>query len=156
MSLALGPRIFIFVMMLLVSSIARADSCSVTATAVSFGTYNPISANPTYSTGRITVSGNGNAGHGPYSLALSAGGGWSYAGRAMRSGSATIAYQLYIDAARTRIWGDGSSGSETVAGFDVVPNHSGAASFTVFARIAPRLAVNPGTYIDVIIVTANY
>ena len=136
-------------------SIALA-ACSVTATAISFGTYYPISANPTNSTGRITVSCNGNSGHGPYSLALSPGGGGSYAGRKMQSGGATIAYQLYIDAAHTRIWGDGSGGSETVAGFDIVPNRSGTASFTVFGSIRARLISDPGFYRDVIIITVNY
>lgn len=156
MSLAFSVHIGIAAIMILAPCVARAASCSVVATSVSFGTCDPIAANPTNSSGRITVSCNGNLGHGPYSLALSAGGGGSYAGRAMRSASATIAYQLYIDAAHTRIWGDGNGGSETVAGFDIVPNHSGSARFTVFGSIRARLIVNPGFYSDVIIITANY
>lgn len=156
MSLRSRAHLCLLVLLMMAASVAHAASCNVAATSVSFGTYDPISANPTNSTGRITVSCNGNSGHGPYSLALSAGGGGSYAGRIMRSGSATIAYQLYIDAAHTRIWGDGNGGSDTVAGNDIVPKQSGNASFTVFGSIPARLITNPGYYSDVIIVTANY
>jgi len=145
------------IMFAMVSCMSAAQAaCRITNTDVYFATYNPSSPNPNNSTGRISVSCSRNSGSGPYSLALSTGGGGTYAGRRMTNGNSTIPYQLYTSSAYSQVWGDGHSGTQTVAGIDHVPHDGGTSTYTVFARIAPRLLVNPGTYIDVIIVTANF
>ena len=138
-------------MSLLVPAVARAQ-CSVSATPVSFGTYLPFSGTPTDSTGSVTV---GCLFIGPYSIALNAGlnGGGSFANRRMGSGSARMFYQLYTNATRTTVWGDGTGGSSVVNGFCFVVCSN---PYTVYGRIPARQAVRPGTYIDTIVVTVTF
>jgi spore coat protein U-like protein len=70
--------------------------------------------------------------------------------RAMRGARGTLAYGLFLDAAHTAAWGDGSEG--TVPFSTVVP--AGQVSrIPVFARIFGRQGVPAGQYVDQITVT---
>nr|WP_254200252.1 spore coat protein U domain-containing protein [Lysobacter sp. MMG2] len=126
-------------------------SCSVSATNIDFGQQGVLSA-AVNATGVITTTcGTGTT----YSLALSAGSGVGAtvgARRMTRSGgNETLAYGLYVDAGRTQPWGDGSSGSSTVAGI----GNASAQTNTVYAKLPPQSAAI-GTYADTIIVTVTF
>lgn len=143
-------------LMLLAPAGAQADECTVSATAVAFGVYNPFSASPLDTTGTVTVHCFGflfeNAN---YTIRFSTGGGAGYA-RRMSSGSALLSYQLYRNAARTEIWGDGSGGTFTIA---VNQNYTAEIyiNHTVYGRIpASQTTVSPGSYTDTITVTVTY
>jgi spore coat protein U-like protein len=142
-------------LMLLASAAARA-TCTVSASGVVFGVYNPFSAIATDATGTVTLSCSIASGLGAYNIALSTGSGGSFAGRRMSSGSAILPYQLYSDAAHSQIWGDGTGGSATVAGADNIPLLSGTSIHQVYGRIAARQVASPGPYTDVIVVTVTY
>ena len=76
-----------------------------------------------------------------------------FGGRRMMSGANFLTYGLYRDGGYTTMWGDGTSGSVTVAG-----TGTGAAQTnTIFGRVeGPIPAPPPGTYTDTITVTLTF
>ncbi len=89
---------------------ARAQTCTVAGlTGVAFGAYDPIGANaaaPRDATGQIQY--HCGAGATPL-VTLSTGASGSYQPRQLRQGAMALAYNLYRDAARSEIWGDGTA-----------------------------------------------
>ena len=78
-------------------------ACTVSTTGVSFGSYNVYSASDLDSTGTVTYS----CGIGTLSISidLSRGSSSGFNPRTMNNGSNTLNYNLYMDAARSSIWG---------------------------------------------------
>jgi spore coat protein U-like protein len=76
---------------------------------VNFGAYNVFNSNPTDSAGSITYTCISLSG--PITIDLSKGSALSYVPRQMRKGTDTLDYNLYLDAARVSIWGDGTGGA---------------------------------------------
>jgi len=141
---------------------ARALDCTVSATGVAFGVYEAASAAPTDSTGNVTVRcvhlGGGAARTG-YSIALSSGGSGTYAQRQMRAGTSFLNYNLFDDATRLRVWGNGTAGSALVTGSLVVnPGRfaTNEASYPIYGRIPAQQAADTGTYSDTILVTLTF
>lgn len=131
-------------------------SCTVTATGVSFGNYNPLSTTNVNSTGSIRVRCTLIAAlSGSYTISLSAGASNSYTQRSLRNGSSSLGYNLYTNSARNQIWGNGTGGSSSVT-------QSFAAllsidqTTTIYARIPPSQNVPGGVYGDTITVTVTY
>src|SRR5215471_7622213 len=85
---------------------AAAPQCTISATSVNFGNYNVFAGTPTDSTATITLNCKGNAAN--IVITLSKGAGPTYNPRTMLKGAETLDYNLFRDAARTSIWGDGS------------------------------------------------
>jgi spore coat protein U-like protein len=133
-------------------------NCNVNATSVSFGAYNVFNPSPTDATGQVTVSCTGLvlSLSVSYQIQLSPGSSGSFAARTLVSGANLLSYNLYRDAARTSIWGDGSSGTSTVNDgyslglFTVIRNYN------VYGRIPALQNAVAGSYADSIIVTVNY
>lgn len=132
---------------------AQASNCQVSATAVSFGSFSPLSLNVVDSTGNITVNCTDVAG---YSIVLSAGNG-SYRVRSMVSGSNTLDYNLYRDAAHQQVWGDGSS-ADNYSVTAVNPVNGQNYIHTVYGRIplTTKRGTHVGIYTDSIAVVVNY
>jgi spore coat protein U-like protein len=126
---------------------AQSTSCSVSDTAVIFGTYDPTSSTPLDSTGSVAVT--CSASSASYTIALSAGQG-SFASRELSSGAHLLAYNLYTDALRSMVWGDGSGATSTASG-------SGTSqSFNVYGRVPALQNAYVGSYADTIVVTVNF
>ncbi|AWV05399.1 SCPU domain-containing protein (plasmid) [Burkholderia sp. JP2-270] len=142
--------------LMLLASPAGHAACTVSASGLAFGVYNPNSAAPTDSIGTVTLSCTSASGTGGYTIELDAGGGGSYAGRRMSSGVSILPYQLYSDAAHSQIWGNGTGGSSVVTGTDNIPQAGGTSTYQVYGRIVARQAVSPGAYTDVVVVTVTY
>lgn len=134
-------------------------SCSVSATGVPFGTYNPMTGLSQDITGTVSFSCNATAGLLiPFSAALSTGASQSFSSRYMLSGTNRLYYNLYSDAARTIVWGNGTAGSSTVDG-NIILSLLGTVTLTgtVFGRIlANQTTAVPGTYTDSIVLTVTY
>lgn len=128
------------------ASQAWAAQCSLSVQGASFGSYDVFSNQSLNSTGNIGVSCDISA---AYSVSLSAGGG-SYASRSMASGAHRLNYNLYTDATRTTIWGDGTGGTATVSGSGTTVNH------TVYGRIPASQNAYVGSYSDTITVTLTF
>ncbi|MDE2149379.1 MAG: spore coat protein U domain-containing protein [Gammaproteobacteria bacterium] len=144
---------------------AQAASCTVTPSAMAFGAYDALSAAPTLGAAPLLVQcqytnffelifGFSVS----FQVALSAGASGNVANRLMQGGPDRLFYNLFTDATRTVVWGDGSAGSATQAGQITVPGFqgSGQQSFTVFGRIPALQNVAAGSYQDTITVTVNY
>ncbi|MET0291025.1 MAG: spore coat protein U domain-containing protein, partial [Steroidobacteraceae bacterium] len=81
----------------------------VSATPVSFLTYDPLSATPKTAVGTITVGCVGLGLLPNATIKLSSGTSSSFAPRTMKSGIHTLNYNLYTDTGA--VWGDGSPGT---------------------------------------------
>lgn len=125
---------------------AWSATCTLNVQGVSFGTYDTFGNVAVDSAGNIAVSCDVAT---AYAISLSPGGG-SYASRAMASGAHTLNYNLYSDAARTIVWGDGTGGTATVSGNATSANH------TVYGRIPPAQNAYVGSYSDSITVTLTF
>ena len=137
---------------------AGAAQCSVQASAVEFGVYDPFSPAHTDSVGTITVTCGGLAGSGiAYTIRIGTGGSGVYGPRTMRDGVAwQLSYNLYTDAARTLVWGDGTGASRVVADGYAIQGRGVTRSYPVYGRIPSRQNVAPGRYVDSLVVTLEY
>ena len=95
-----------------------APDCTISASALDFGVVGvELTRKSAQATGSVSIRCLSDL---PYSIALDAGNGSgaTVAHRLMtRNGSSdTLAYGLYADLAHTQLWGDGSSGTQTVSG----------------------------------------
>jgi spore coat protein U-like protein len=125
---------------------AVADVCSVSVVGPSFGIYDTTSKSPNDAVGRVQISCKSGA-----TITVSTGGSGAYFPRAMRSGAATLAYNLFVDAARTRILGTWGGGTQVI----FVPQGTNR-SVPIFGRIPPLQDVDPGTYTDTLTVSVFF
>lgn len=134
------------------STAVYAANCTVSATAVTFGNYDPLAAAPLNGNGDITVTCNG---RGTFTVALSTGQSGSYAPRYMTGGSGggdRLGYNLYTDAAHTIVFGDGTEGTETESkNFKNNTSH-----LTVHGQIPAMENIAAGNYSDTILVTVTF
>jgi spore coat protein U-like protein len=135
-----------------------ACSCNVSTTAISFGTVNPLGG-AVDSTGKVTIHCGGVVGLLiPLDVSFSAGSG-SFAGRTMKCGAQSLAYNLYSTTARTSIVGDGTAGTTKMSG-SIVLDVLGLAPplvMTLHGRLpGPQPLAAPGVYTDTLSVTVTY
>lgn len=141
------------------AALAQTSSCSVSASATSFGTYSPFSISPLDGTGNVEVSCSllgvisilVN-----YQILLSAGASGNSAGRTLSGAGSTLNYNLYTNASRSAIWGDGSGGSSIVSDGYLLGLLTTVRNYPVHGRIVAGQNVPPGAYSDTIVVTVNY
>ena len=148
----IAPAAFVALLGLLAAAApARAqpplNACTITATGVAFGTYDPKSATPDSGYGTIALDCHPSA---RPVIALGAGFGGSLLERRMRNGASSPVYNLYTDAGFSRVWGDGTGGTVTV------PVERRTSTTTVYGRIPPGQNVTAGTYSDTLIVTVVF
>lgn len=128
-------------------------NCSVSTTAVSFGSVNVLSGTNVDASGGISVTcTNGTA----WAASANAGGGTgaTISTRKMTSGTNLLDYALYTDSARTSIWGDGTAGN----GVTISGTGTGSAqASTVYGRVPSGQNAKPaGAYADTVTVTVTY
>lgn len=134
--------------------------CSVSTTALAFGSYNPLAYGNTDSSGTVRVSCSALVALLiPYDIAMSAGGSGSYATRRMSFGAYTLNYNLYTDASYTSVLGNGSGGTLKLSG-GILLDLAGLAPpavHWVYGRLpGPQLGAAPGGYSDTLTVTLTY
>ena len=141
---------------------AQALDCAVSATGVAFGLYDAASTAPTDSVGNVSLRCThvgGGAVKTNYSITLSAGSSGAYAQRRMRAGTSLLNYNLFTDATRLQVWGNGTGGSTLVAGSLLVNPGNFAVnevSHPIYGRIPPQQAADTGSYSDTILVTLTF
>jgi spore coat protein U domain-containing protein, fimbrial subunit CupE1/2/3/6 len=128
-------------------------ACSVSATTLNFGTYDPASGTALSGTSTVNVSCTSGT---PYTTSLDVGtaAGSSFTTRTIASGTNILNYNLYRDSARTQVWGDGTGSTFTVAG-----TGSGILTpiaLTVYGQVPTAQDKPPGTYTSTITVTVTY
>lgn len=127
-------------------------SCAISTSPVTFGIYDVFSSAPTDSTGTIVFSCNGAAHN--VSVSLTKGAAPTFTPRTMSDGADTLMYNLYMDAARSTIWGDGSGGTQVYT--DVNPPNSQNVSVPIYGRVPPGQDVRAGTYTDSVTAIINF
>jgi spore coat protein U-like protein len=132
---------------------ARAASCSfVSVSGVSFGTYDVFASGPTDSAGSLSYSCSGGA---TVTITLSIGNAPSYAPRLLlKLGGATIDYNLYLDAARNTIWGDGLGATGEYG--PTAPADGVTVTVPVYGRIPAGQDASVGAYTDTVTATINF
>ena len=123
---------------------------------MAFGIYDPLAAAPLDSTSTVQVTCTSDR---PprvtYEVQLDTGQAGSFAPRAMTNGLSQLTYNLYIDAARSAVWGDGTGGTAVVtADYNLTPPGSTQTdTYTVYGRVPAGQVVTVGSYLDTITVT---
>ncbi|HEY5995210.1 MAG TPA: spore coat U domain-containing protein [Gallionellaceae bacterium] len=133
-------------------------TCNVSASGVSFGTYNPISGSNAENAGNVRINCGGAAGTVNYTIQLNQGIYSSrFSPRQMGSGSNRLNYDLYTDPAHTIVWGDGSAATGFISGsLNVLPQGS-SRDHIVYGRIPARQKLaGVGGYGDTITITVTY
>ena len=131
------------------------STCSAAAPALAFPAYTPGGGAQIGNT-NISVKCTKNTG---FTVALNAGAttGETYAQRLMASGANTLQYNLYTSATLGTIFGDGTAGTQTVAGTGL--GVATANSVTVYGQVPDNVANQAavaGAYADTITVTVTY
>jgi spore coat protein U-like protein len=84
-------------------------------------------------------------------MGLGAGTGAALTARKLTSGTNTVNYNLFTDAARTLVWSDLVAGPNQISGTGT----GTAATIPVYVRIPSQVAA-PGTYTDTVVVSVDY
>lgn len=139
----------------LAPSTAEALSCSVaTVVGVSLGGYDVFSNSPLDSAGSVTYSCTGVGANDLIVIQLGRGGSSTYLPRQLKSGAWSLEYNLYLDAARTQVWGDGNGGTAKYGPFK--PPEGTHTTVNLFGRAPAGQNIAVGTYTDSIVVTILY
>lgn len=135
------------------ASAARASAaCSFAATGVSFGMYDVFSPAPSDSTGTITYQCDPPDKN--ITISIDGGANGTIVDRHLRNATELLSYNLYLDAARSTVWGDGTSGTATY--FIKSPSPNRDTILTIHGRIAAGQDVGVGTYVDTAVVVINF
>jgi spore coat protein U-like protein len=138
---------------LLLAAATRADAaCTLSSTTISFGTYDVFQAGPTDSTGTITYRCDNKDRN--VRITISAGSSGTFTSRMLRNSAETMAYNLFLNAGFTQVWGDGTGG--TTAYFLHNPPNKKDVAVTVYSRIPGGQDVPVGNYSDTVVVTLEY
>jgi spore coat protein U-like protein len=128
------------------STQAAAESCNVSPLGVNFGTYDSLSPTPLEGVGNVAVECDAAV---SFTISLSTGNG-TYDDRRMTGPASELSYNLYSDASRLGVWGDGTGGSA------IVSITASTADIPVYGRIPAHQNVPAATYADIIMVTITY
>jgi spore coat protein U-like protein len=116
---------------------------------INFGFYDPSDSSDLTTTTTITIKCKGNVDE---TITASTGANSAdYNDRFLRGGDMddTLRYQLFVDRARTTVWGDGTGNSSAI----VVRQNGAFSSTTIYARMPARQDGSYGQYSDTITVT---
>lgn len=131
-----------------------ATRCALdTSSGIAFGVYLANRAAPLDSVGFIAYSCDDVSASDVITIELSRSRGGSFIPRKMTGPGGAFEYNLYQDAARTVVWGDGTAGTGT---YRARPPEGRSVSVPVYGRIGPGQVVARGQYVDTIIVTLMY
>jgi spore coat protein U-like protein len=129
-------------------------ACSLSSSSISFGSYDVFSPNHLDSIGEMVFRCAPNDKN--VAISLSRGGAASFSPRRLVNVGSFINYNLYLDAARSVVWGDGSGGTQTYFVSNPKPNNADIA-VPVYGRIsAGQSAAAFGNYSDTITAVINY
>lgn len=135
--------------------------CTVTATGVAFGSYNPLTGPDVDAAGNVHLSCTGVLAIGTvdYSIALNKGiYSTGFEPRQMGLAAHRLDYNLYTSNSYGTIWGDGTGVTQVVSdSITIPPLGSNSVDHAVYGRIpASQTSAAVGSYSDTITVTVTY
>lgn len=142
----------------LLSLQARAQLCTAASTSIAFGQYDPQSSSTIDNAGSITVTCQATISLLIlYNVQLSTGVSGAYSQRKMLNGTAPMNYQIYTNAARTTVWGDGTSSTQYITdGYLLQVIGPVSKSYNVYGRIPGSQNVKAGAYTDTVTILITY
>ena len=130
----------------------QTPSCTISAVSVAFGNYNVFTATPVDSAGSVTFRCNAAAAN--ISITLTKGTSSTFAPRTMTKVGEALNYNLYLDAARTNVWGDGTGGTSTYTNAN--PPNNQNVTVPIHGRIPASQDVSAGAYSDTVLAIINF
>ena len=131
---------------------SRAEAaCTISASGINFGTYSVFSAAPDDATGTVTVDCSSTDNN--VSVTFSTGASGTFTARTMKKGAESLAYNIFAEASRTTVVGDGTSGS--VYFFSAHPGNP-PQTITLSGRIPALQDVSIGSYTDTVLASVNF
>jgi spore coat protein U-like protein len=140
-------------------ALAALDGCTVSTVGMAFGPYDPLAAGALNGAGKINVTCQVTlvALLVQYTVKLSTGSSSSYASRTMRNGSVPLTYNVYRNAGRTQIWGDGTASTFFHdSGLILLAVGSTATDIDIWGKVDPGQDRDAGSYSDSITVTVSF
>lgn len=138
---------------LAVTGTVQAMECTIrSVTGLVFGSYNVFNGSPLDISGAIVYRCTSVGGADNLVLQLSQGNAGTFATpRRLLAGAFALDYNLFLDAGRTSVWGDGTFGTSQHG--PVHPSEGVDTPVDVFGRIPARQNARAGSYTDTVIVT---
>lgn len=126
------------------------NDCLINANNLSFGTASLLTNGISATTSISVTCTNNDA----YRIALNGGGSANVSARSMarQGGGGAISYQLYLDAAHSTSWGDGTAGTSMYTG----TGSGNIQTATVYGRVSAQTTPAPGNYSDTITATIAF
>jgi len=133
-----------------------AISCTATVTGIAFGTYDSLNSASDDSVGNVAVTCTATA---PstvsYTIAIGGGSGGP-ASRHLTSDQDSLTYNLYTDATRVQLWGDGTAGTSVTSDSYSLSQTQVTRTYGIYGRIPGKQSRRAGSYRDVLAVTVTY
>ena len=140
---------------LLAPESAHAIQCRITVTPVNFGIYIPATPAHLDVIGQLDVR--CQAQPGSFSVSLGPGISGDQLARTLSAGGSNILnYNLYRDAARSQVWGDGTPPTFVVSGIRSGGGRPTNYSYPIYGRIFANQGPNPGIYSDDVLATVLF
>ena len=147
--------VIVTLLVLLVPSLSQAINCRVTVNAIPFGMYMPMTPTPVDIMGQVNVR--CQAQPGTFSVTIGPGISGNQLARTLTAGGVdVINYNLFRDAARTQIWGDGTPPTFVVSGVRTSQGRPTLYNYPVYGRLYANQSPNPGVYGDSLVVTVLF
>ena len=144
---------------------AHAATCTVTTPGVLFGNYDPTVSTAATMTGMASLTCTYVLTGASATLTLAPGSSGTFTNRTMVLGAQVLTYNLYLDAAYTQVFGDGTAGTATFTGCYVglmfpCPGGGDTSGMTyavpVYGLLPSRQDVGAGMYSDTMLLTVTY
>ena len=130
-----------------------AAQCSISTTSVNFGSYDVYVPSARDSTGSVTytcllpVS---------VQITLTKGSSATFSPRTLIKVAEPLQYNLYRDAGRSLIWGDGTGGTSIYSGTVTIFQLGANITVTVYGRVPALQDISAGAYNDTVTATINF
>jgi len=142
-------------LLLLAPSLSHAINCRATVTPITFGMYMPMTPVDVDIMGQVDVR--CQAQPGTFSVTIGPGISGNQLARTLSVGGIDVLnYNLFRDAARTQIWGDGSPPTFVVTGVRTSSGRPTFYNYPIYGRIYANQSPNPGVYSDTMLVTVLF
>jgi spore coat protein U-like protein len=129
------------------------NNCTISTTAVGFGSYDPVVAHASTDldgTGTVIVTCTKGA---VATVGLGLGGNATGSTRRLKdAGTNHLTYELYQDAGHATVWGTAGAGLLSPG---AAPSKA-ARTFTVYGRVASNQDIPAGAYTDTVVATVNF
>jgi spore coat protein U-like protein len=131
----------------------QGNRCTISVTGISFGNYSTSATAPHDSQGVVRYHCRGGRIRNII-VEVNAGTSGRISQRTMQGPGGTVRYNLFLDALRHTIWGDGSHGSRTFRTSNI--QHNRTVSVPIYARVPAGQPVAAGQYQDTLSVTVLF